>query len=151
MAAKLSTALKNGLLGGDDIATLLSPYFLYFYDGPLPSTADAAIDGSSTLLCKMAANTGGTTGGTWDTAVAGALPKNSGETLDGLVLHSGTPTYVRICVGSDDGSGAADTSTGYRWQDTAGGPGSAVEFTDPAFVANGTNRRGLNQLSLQVL
>lgn len=150
MAAKISIALKNDLLGDDDMAALLSPFFIHFYDGPVPATADEAVDGSSTLLCKMAANTGGTTGGTWGAAVAGALPKSPSETLDGLVVASGTPTFFRICVGSDDGSGVAGGSD-YRWQDTAGGPGNAIEFTDPVFVANGVNRRGLNQLSLQVL
>ena len=147
--AKLSTALKNGLFSTNTVSSLLGPYFIYFYDGPVPATADAAIDIASRLLCKMAANTGGTTGGTWAAAAGGAMPKTAAETLDGLVLASGTPTFFRICVGSDDGSGAAGGSD-YRWQDTAGGPGKAIEFTDPVFVANGTNRRGLNQLSLQV-
>jgi len=145
---QLTTNLKNAVLGTDNLSDLLSPYFAYVYDGPVPATADEAIDGDCTLLCKMAASTDGTTGGTWDTPTSGALPRTSSETFDGLVLANGTPTFIRICVGSDDGSGAAG-GTDYRAQGTAGGAGKELEFTDPVFVANGTNRRGIDQLSLQ--
>lgn len=145
MAASLSTALRNYLLGTDDLSTGLNLCKIRFFDGPVPANADAALTGSNHQLVVM--DNGGT-GGTWGTATNGALPKNSGETWDGLIDVSGTPTFFRITISSDDGTGAATTER--RWQDTAGGPGNAVEFTNPVLVANASNRKGVSLFELQI-
>lgn len=143
----LSTGLRNYLGSTGSLSAALNLVFVYLYDGPIPANADAAIDGGCTLLCKMAAGGGGATGGTWDAAVNGALPKDAGETWDGLIIGGGgTPTFARLCIGADDGS--ALSTTDRRWQMTAGGPGNEMVFTDPVFVDNGSNRKGLEVCQL---
>lgn len=149
MSAKLSTALKNAVASTGSLSSQLDSCFLQFFDGPIPANADAAIDGSSALLCKVAASTDGTTGCTWDAAVNGALPKKASETWDGLIAVSGTPTFCRITVGADDGTDEDTGTTKKRVQCTAGGTGNDIVFSDPAFVANGSNRKGLQVFELQ--
>jgi hypothetical protein len=145
MAASLSTPLRNYLADTGSLSDALNLCFLYFYDGPVPVSADDAIDVGSNLLCTMSS---GGTGGTWGTAVNGALPKTAAETWDGEITHSGTPTFLRICISTDDGSGAVTTER--RWQCTAGGAGTDCPFTDPVFVDNDANRKGLDIAELRI-
>lgn len=145
MGAKLSTALRNYLENTDDLATGLNLCKIRFFDGPIPADADVALTGSNHELCAM--DSGGT-GGTWGTAANGALPKNAGETWDALITTSGTPTFFRITISSDTGATLATTER--RWQDTAGGTGNAVVFTNPVLVANGSNRKGVTTFELRM-
>ncbi len=145
--AHLSTGLRNYIASTGSLSAALNLCFLYFYDGPIPADADADIDAGCTLLCKMAADVPGTTGGTWDAAVSGALPKDAAETWDGLIIGGGgTPTFCRICISSD--AGDTPSTTLRRWQMTAGGPGNECVFTDPVFVDNASNRKGLDVCQL---
>lgn len=145
MAASLSTPLRNYLENTGALSAGLTLCKIHFFDGPIPANADAATTGSNHELVAMDA---AGTGGTWGTAAGGALPKTSGETWDGLITTSGTPTFFRICVSTDNGTGAVTTEK--RWQDTAGGTGNAVVFTNPVLVANGTNRKGVTQFELRM-
>lgn len=102
-------SLKAGLDGG----------FLYLYSGPVPASADAAIDGSSVQLVKISVGGDGTTGCTFSgTATGGVLTKTSSETWEGTIAATGTATFYRFCESGDGGSTLSTTAK--RIQGTVG-------------------------------
>lgn len=115
----LTTALKNAWLATSPLKTLIDSGFIYLYSGPVPDSAEAALDPSCVKLCKVDAAAGAGTGVTWDGAPAnGVLQKTAGETWSGTNLATGTATFYRYCVGADDGSAAYAAQ--YRIQGTVG-------------------------------
>lgn len=135
MAVSYSTATKNGVLNGTGIKEQLDAGFLYIFSGTVPATADDALNMATThtLLVKISLSAGAT-GLTWASPSGGSLNKNSGETWSGTASFSGVnsgtspqaPTFFRFCTASDNGQGAANTTTGYRIQGSvtvAGGGG----------------------------
>lgn len=136
MALKASTATKNAALNATGIKTQLAAGFLYVYSGAVPATADEALNmvTTHTELLKVSLS-GGATGLTFDAPAAGVLPKAAAETWSGTCAFSGfdaattqAPTFYRFCAAGDDGRAAANASTGYRIQGTAGGPSSGADL-----------------------
>lgn len=130
-------ASKNGILNSTGVKEQLDLGFLYIYAGPIPATADAALDmvNDHTELVKISVS-GGATGLTFATPSAGVVSKNGGEVWTGTCAFSGadgatstlTPTFYRFCAAGDDGRGTADASTGYRVQGSVGGPSSGADL-----------------------
>lgn len=103
----LTTALKNLWLATGSLKSQIDNGFIYIYSGPVPANAEAALDPSCVKLCKVDAAAGAGTGVTWDGAPAnGVLKKTSTETWSGTNLATGTATFFRYCLGTDDGSAA---------------------------------------------
>lgn len=103
---KLSTGLDNSMLVTGSPKAALNLCFVKVYSGTVPSDADQAI-GSATLLHCYSAGAGGTggTGGTFDgTPVNGSIVKTASETWTGTSVASGTASFARIVLGSDDGT-----------------------------------------------
>jgi len=114
-----STALKNDCLTSGSLKSLLDGGFLRIYSGTVPATADAVATGAAELL-KFTESDDGTTGLTFATpAVGGVISKNASEVWKGTAGATGTATFWRFTVGSDDGLGAAGGSD-YRLQGTVG-------------------------------
>lgn len=113
---RFSSFLFNDWLGTSPLKTLLNACKVYVYSGPVPADADVAIDGSCVLLATIS---NGGTGGTFDAPTNGVLQKAAAETWSGTAGASGNASFYRLCVGSDNGSGAAATG-GYRVQGTVG-------------------------------
>lgn len=104
MAIKISTGLRNGMLGTNPLKTILASGFVKIYSGPVPSDADAAIGGTNTLLCTISVNSSGT-GLTFDTAaVNGVIVKNPAEVWSGNNVASGTATFYRHVTAADTGA-----------------------------------------------
>ncbi len=122
----LSNALRTAILGTQGVSELLTGGVIHVFSGPIPATADEALDvgGAHTLLITVD-NSG--SGVSFDTPVNGVLPKLPSETWGGTFAASGAPTFYRWCAASDAGTAAGGAST-YRVQGSAGGPLDAVEF-----------------------
>lgn len=122
MGLKISTALANGLLSGNDFAALMNGGKMYVYAGSaVPATADEALSGA-TKLAVVTDNGDGSTGLTFATPAAnGVIQKTAAEVWKCLAANivAGSALFYRFCVGSDDGSGAASSSN-YRFQGTVG-------------------------------
>lgn len=144
----ISIPLAQALLG--QVKSALDEGFLYVFAGPVPATADAALDmvGSHTQLAKLSVDGNGLT---FSAPVGNVLPKAPSEEWEGLIEFEGanagapslSPTFYRFCAAGDDGRGA---STGVRLQGTAGGPASnaAVLFSSDVMTANGSNSTGVS-------
>lgn len=140
LAQALLQQVKGALDGG----------FIYVYAGPVPATADTALDmaGAHTQVAKLEVAGQGLT---FAAPVGNVLPKNPSEDWQGLIAFDGanaaapnlSPSFYRFCAAGDDGRGA---TTGIRLQGTAGGPASnaAVLFSSDTVVANGTNSTGIS-------
>lgn len=117
MTLKFGTIFANALLVTGSAQSLLAGGHIKFFSGPVPETADEAVDGASALLLTV--DNGGT-GVTWqNTATNGVLTKTTAETWSGTIGTTGTATFFRYCVGADTGSGAAAAGN-YRVQGTVG-------------------------------
>ena len=120
--ATLSSNITNALMVTGSLRSLINGGFLYLFSGPVPETADEAIDVSSALVMKLTESNDGSTGLTFEpTAVNGVLRKETTETWEGEVGTgaAGTVTFFRFCVGADNGEGIAGGSD-YRVQGTVG-------------------------------
>lgn len=150
MATLFSTALKNYLAvtGGAKVA--LNSCEIGIFSGPVPATADAAIDASAVLLCTISVGGAGT-GGTFSaTAANGVLSKTSTETWQGTVAATGTASFWRMyvpSVGSDNGQ-TADTSAAHcRVQGTVGTDVTADMVLPSAALTSG-NTQAINQFQM---
>ncbi|HET6631525.1 MAG TPA: hypothetical protein VFG73_02300 [Rhodanobacteraceae bacterium] len=141
MSAKFSIALQNyvNVTGSLKAALESSAAKIYLYSGPVPASADEAIDAGSTLLATIGAGAAHTDALTFEAASSnGVLTKTAAETWAGVVAASGTATFLRLCVGADTGSAAAGAAD-YRVQDTVGEDASyGLQLTSAALVAGNT-------------
>lgn len=118
----LTTNIANAMMVTGSLRSLINGGFIYCYTGPVPETADEAVDGSSALAFKMSVDDDGSTGLTFEaSATNGVLRATSSELWKGhnATGSSKTITFFRFCVGSDTGDDVAGVSD-YRLQGTIG-------------------------------
>lgn len=93
--------------------------FLYYFSGPVPASADDAIDGSSVMLAKFSGAGDGVTGLTFEaTAADGVLTKTAAQAWQSSAAATGTATFARFCDSADAGTAASTTAK--RVQNTLG-------------------------------
>lgn len=143
MTIQLSEALANALGNAGGIKELLDGGNLYLYAGPVPATADAALDmvNDHTEVAKFTESGDGTTPLTFDAPSARVVSKASSESWQATTAFDGAEaaeasleiTFYRFCPAGDDGRAAADPSTGYRVQGTVGDllSGADLKMNDP--------------------
>lgn len=148
LAADMLNAAKTALDGGK----------LYYFAGPVPATANTALNmvSSHTRVAELSL-AGGAPGLTFATATAGVLNKTAAEAWSGLVAFSGaqsaettlTPTFWRFCPAGDNGQGTGTK----RLQGTLGGPESTADLVLGAatVTANGTNTEAASVFRLRAL
>jgi len=144
----ISIPLAQALLG--QVKSALDGGFLYVFAGPVPATADEALDMSTshTQLAKLSVVGNGLT---FAAPVGNVLPKEPSEEWEGLIEFDGAnseatslaPGFYRFCSATDDGRGVGAS---VRLQGTAGGPASnaAVLFSSDVMTANGSNSTGVS-------
>jgi len=96
MALRLSTGLRQALLGTASFDATFTACFINIYTGTQPATADTAASG--TLLATIYSNNPtDTLGLNFDVpAVAGTISKAAGETWAGTALATGTAGWYRL-------------------------------------------------------
>lgn len=130
MTFKVSTGLRNGMLGTDSLDGLMSGGFIKIYNGVEPASADDALSGN-TLLCTISVDDSGT-GLTFDAPTGGVLPKAAAETWEGTNAASGTATFYRFVLTGDTG---ALSTTEKRMQGSIGLAGADMNMTSVTLVA----------------
>lgn len=125
LADTIATAVRTALNGG----------FLYLYSGPVPATADEALDmvNDHTEIAMFSESDDGITGLTFDASVNGVLNKAAAEDWRATTSFDGADSaelnlawsFYRFCPSGDNGRGAA---TGPRVQGTVGGPTSGADL-----------------------
>lgn len=159
MTLKATTASKNAALNSIGVKEQFTLGFLFIFSGPVPATADEALDvvADHTQLVKIS-NNSTATGLTFDNPASGVLPKKASETWAGLNTFDGvddaetdlTATFFRLCAAGDNGRGIADGTTGYRLQGSVGGPssGADLQLADAELTAGDTQRIGAGGVAL---
>ena len=95
MALRLSTGLRQALLGSADFQTEFALSFINIYTGTQPATADTAASG--TLLATIYSNNPtDTIGVSFDAPVAGVVAKAVAQTWAGTALATGTAGWYRL-------------------------------------------------------
>lgn len=149
MAAKISSQFANAFLATDSLKTLLDLGFIYLYNGIIPATADAAIDGGSGLVGKVTVGNDGTTGLTFaSTASNGVIQKDASDVWSTTALLSTTMTFFRFCVGADTGSGVSGAGN-YRIQGTIG-PDMSFDVYRPNPTVTSGDTITLNSFQIQL-
>jgi len=140
MAFKVSTGLRNYMLGTGAFSTGMSGYLIKIYgsatsqaaaDALIPATADATL-GAATLLCIISVNGGGT-GGTFDAPSAGVIAKAAAEVWSGTNAASGYASFYRGVLSSDTG---VLSTTEKRTQGTVGTVGKDLIIAN-AYMTSG--------------
>lgn len=136
MALKISVPTANGLANGMGLKEQFDGGLLFLFAGPVPETADAALDlvSQHTQVVEISVNSAGT-GLTFDEPNLGVLGKAAAEIWSGVVAPEGfgggetsiAPTFYRFCAAGDNGRAAAGASS-YRVQGAVGGPNSGAEL-----------------------
>jgi len=110
MALRLSTGLRQGLLGTASFDATFTACFINIYTGTQPATADTAASG--TLLATIYSNNPtDTLGLNFDVpAVAGTISKAAGETWAGTALATGTAGWYRLYTATGDAPSVLSTT-----------------------------------------
>lgn len=142
-----STGLKAHLAVTGSLKDALDDGFLMLFSGPVPASADDAIDGSSVMLVQITKDGDGSTGLTFEaTATDGILTKTAAETWEGAIAASGTVTFYRFVDSTDDGTSASTTAK--RVQGTVGtSVASDGVLTSVDLVSGNTQTVSLFQVS----
>lgn len=120
MNTLFSTALKNYLNVTGDMHDALNNGLLGIWSGPVPASADDAVDGSSVLLATISVGGTGTKCTFSPTSTGGVLVKTAAENWFGNVLATGTASFFRYYVGTDTGATADTTAANPRVQGNVG-------------------------------
>lgn len=130
---KITTDIADDYLG--QLKTLLDGGFLYVFNGPIPESAEDALDMGSdhTQLAMLSVDGDNMTGLTWETPANGVMLKPNGDTWEGLNDFDGAndgessleATFARLCPSGDDGRSAASTP---RLQFCISGPAGFCEL-----------------------
>jgi len=128
---------------------------LYLFAGPVPATAEEALDmgADHTQLVEMTESGDGTTGLTFEAPSGSGMTKAAAETWEGLIAFDGAEsgpgtlnaTFYRFCSAGDNGRGAA---TDPRIQGTIGGPEADMPMDSTALTDNGTNTLGASYFAV---
>lgn len=127
MPVKISTGLRNTMLGTGSMKTALDGGFIRLYNGVPPATADAAIVG--TLLCTISVAGAGLV---FAAPANGVMAKVTAAVWSGAVGVTGTPTYYRHVANADDGT---LSTVAPRIQGEVGTVGKELNMTDTTFTA----------------
>lgn len=117
MAIKFGATLASALCVTGSLQALLAVGHIRFFSGPIPATADEAVNAASVALLTV--DNGGT-GVTWqNTSTNGVLTKTAAETWSGTIGTTGTASFFRLTVGTDAGAAVAAAGN-YRVQGIVG-------------------------------
>ena len=131
MTTKASTGLRNHVLATGSVKAALDSGFLEIYSGTEPATADAAIEASNVLLCRIYSD-GAAAGLTLaDAAVDGYLEKKADQSWTGTNVEAGIATFFRFVAPDDVG----DMSTvAKRLQGSVGRAGADLNLSSVDLV-----------------
>ena len=131
MALRLSTGLRQALLGTADFKTEFTLSFINIYTGAQPSSANDAASG--TLLATIYSD-GAAVGVSYDAPVAGVIAKAVAETWSGTSVAEGTAGWFRVWEAA--GSPAGSSTTESRIDGNIATSGANMNMSN-TFIANG--------------
>lgn len=131
MALRLSTGIRQALLGTADFQAEFTLSFINIYTGSQPSDADAAATG--TLLATIYSD-GASIGLGFDAPAAGVISKAVAETWSGTSVAEGTAGYFRLYEATDNPATLSTTNSRIDGNIATSGANMNMSNT---FIANG--------------
>jgi hypothetical protein len=131
MALRLSTGLRQALLGSQDFQAEFALSFINIYTGSQPSGADDAATG---VLLATIYSDGAAVGISFDAPVAGIVAKAIAETWSGVAGAEGTAGWFRLFEAG--GNPAILSATESRVDGNVATSGANMNMSN-TFVANG--------------
>jgi len=132
---KISSGLRDYLVGTGSFKAGLDGSYLKVYSGTPPTSPDDAVPTGATLLCTVSVDASAT-GVTFEaSATAGLLLKAAAEAWEGTNAATGTATWFRLAPTAD--TGAASTSA-LRVQGTVAQAGADLNITSTALTSGAT-------------
>jgi len=136
MAFRLSTGLRNALLGSDDFKALMDHGWIDIYTGAQPLSADYVETGTKLVRISSTSGTSADDGLIFGTSANGVLPI-SAVAWSGVVLVSGVAGWFRFY--SSAGTGGLGTSgTAIRFDGNVGVSGADMNLTHTSLTAGAT-------------
>jgi hypothetical protein len=139
MALRLSTGLRNKLLGTQGLKTIMQNGVIRIYPGVQPASADDAE--GATHLIEITVSSGAFTPGTATNGLnfadpaAGACAKATGEVWSGAAAATGTAGWFRFYA--NDRTTGADTSHA-RFDGSVSTSGAQLNMSSTAITAGAT-------------
>lgn len=130
MALKLSTGIRNGMLGDDCFTNLMASSVIRIYgsndaNSSEPASADAAVPGNAVLLCTITGPMGAAL--EYEAPAGGIVSKLISQAWQGTNVASDTATWYRHEDVAD--TGVASTSAP-RLQGTVGVVGAELNLSN---------------------
>lgn len=136
MTFKVSTGLRNHMLGTGSLKSALDGGKINIYGGLVPASGDDSVVALNSPLLCIVTNNSGATGITLDAAPAnGVIVKTSTETWSGVNLASGVPTFYRHVSATDTNNSSI---TDKRVQGAIAQLGQEFDISSPSLVAGAT-------------
>ncbi|WP_300163413.1 hypothetical protein [Solidesulfovibrio sp.] len=139
MALRLSTGLRNKLLGSEGFKTIMRNGMIRIFPGVQPSGADDA-EGATPLL-EITLSSGGFSPGTSTNGLnfadpaSGACAKSSSEVWSGVATTTGTAGWFRFYA--NDRTTGADTANA-RFDGSVSTSGAQLNMSSTAITAGAT-------------
>jgi hypothetical protein len=139
MALRLSTGLRDGLLGTDDFKGLFTDGVIRIYSGTQPTSADDAESG--TLLCTITVGSGAFTAGAatngleFGTPGSGTIAKSTSETWSGVAVATGTAGWFRFYANAMT---TGSSTTAVRFDGSVSTSGAQLNMSSTAITSGAT-------------
>jgi len=139
MALRLSTGMRNALLGTNPFKTIFAGGVIDVYGGTQPTSADDVENG--TKLIRITASSGAFTAGTTTNGLNfgdpanGAIAKAVAEIWSGLGLAAGTATWFRFYA-NDVATGASTTAI--RFDGSVSTSGAQLNMSSTSITVGAT-------------
>lgn len=154
MALKLSTSLRNCMLGSQALSDALALGFIKIYAGTEPADANAAVPGGATLLCTISLNSTAT-GLSFDAPSNGTIPKAAAEVWSGVVSNAGAlnAAWYRHVGAADTGVALTDPAgvSQPRLQGSVGVSGADLNLSSVALTNGATQTLDYYSVTLPTL
>ena len=138
MAFSISTGMANHLMTGGSLKAGVDGKVIKIYAGPVPASADAAIDPAlHTLLCELSNGGDGTGVSMAGDPVNGIIGKAGAEIWKGTIAESGVASFFRFVATDDDG---AESDQALRLQGSVGVLNADFLVGDAVFAAGDEQR-----------
>lgn len=131
MALRLSTGLRQALLGTADFRTEFTASFVNIYSGSQPTSSNDPASG--TLLATIYSD-GAAIGVSFDAPVDGTISKAAAQTWSGTALATGTAGYYRLYEATDDPSLSSTTNS--RMDGAIATSGGELNMSSTAIVVS---------------
>jgi hypothetical protein len=138
MALRLSTGLRNALVGGSDsFKDLLNNGWMDIYTGAQPANADAIETGTKLVRISSTSGVGASDGLKFGTAAAGVLPLTT-PAWQGVVTPAGQAGWFRFYGSSGTGGLVGTSGTAIRFDGAVGISGADLNLSHTSLAALST-------------